>query len=543
VVASGATLDLNGFSLSSAETFSLTGAGASGVGALANSHANTSVVTQAITLASNATISGNAGNVTLNGTIAGGNNILTLGGATGGTVNSVLNTSITSLTKSGAGTWALAGGNTYTGGTRIEAGKLSLVYNSANISTAANALGPSGLITFAGGSLQPTATNSLDYSPRFDSAGNPNYFYDTNGINITLSSLPAGTGTLTKAGLGTLTLVDALTRFGNVTVGATTISGGTLNLMVTHPNVIVSQAVFNGAGTLSIEPSNASSATSFTSAVTTSADLKFNTGGTTLGGLIVGKTGNTANITLNSLAANLSIAGSQTYIGGTVTIPTNATSSFTSWNSGGVLTLSGIDAVNIWANISVTGNYSGVAIRTSQNSANGSNVSYYNFGLSETGFKGKIDFDPTALNQTFSTQDGTLAANLKNYTLINSLAELNASVAGGNYALISNIEAQPYFIQNYHANGTPSTTTSYSSVRDGEFTGRFAGLGHTITNLTLSGASNVGLFSQVNGAIVQDIRLEKASIAGNVIWKTKEKNLNITKQKKVRWHARVYTII
>jgi hypothetical protein len=150
--------------------------------------------------------------------------------------------------------------------------------------------------------------------------------------------------------------------------------------------------VFSGAGTLAIEPT----ATNFTSAVTTSTDLKFNTGGTTLGGLIVGKTGNTANITLNSLAANLSISGSQTYIGGTVTIPTNATSSFTNWNSGGVLTLSGIDAVNIWANISVTGDNSGVAIRTSQNSANGSNVSYYNFGLSETGFKGKIYFEATS---------------------------------------------------------------------------------------------------------------------------------------------------
>jgi hypothetical protein len=240
---------------------------------------------------------------------------------------------------------------------------------------------------------------------RFNAAGNPNYFYDTNGINMTLASLPAGSGTLTKTGLGTLTLVDAFTRFSNVSVGATTISGGTLSLMVTHPNVIVSQAVFSGAGTLAIEPSNASSATSFSSAVTTSTDLKFNTGGSTLGGLTIGKTGNTVNITLNSLAANLSVTGNQTYIGGNITIPADATSSFTSWDKGAVLTLSGINSVNILAPISVTNDNSGIAIKTSQNSSAGNNVSYYNFGLSASGFSGRIDFSPTALNQTFSTQE------------------------------------------------------------------------------------------------------------------------------------------
>jgi hypothetical protein len=60
--------------------------------------------------------------------------------------------------------------------------------------------------------------------------------------------------------------------------------------------------------------------------------------------------------------------------------------------------------------------------------------------------------------------------------------------------LISNIEARNYLIPGTYSNGT-TYTTPYSSVRDGEFTGRFAGLGHTVTNLTLQANGwNVGLF-------------------------------------------------
>jgi fibronectin-binding autotransporter adhesin len=59
-------------------------------------------------------VSGNSGNITLSGSITGGGNVLTLGGTTGGTASSVLNTTVASLVKDGAGTWALSGANTYT---------------------------------------------------------------------------------------------------------------------------------------------------------------------------------------------------------------------------------------------------------------------------------------------------------------------------------------------------------------------------------------------------------------------------------------------
>jgi mucin-19 len=165
------------------------------------------------------------------------------------------------------------------------------------------------------------------------------------------------------------------------------ISGGTLVMKVAHPSAIVSQAVINGTGTLNIEPID----TNFTSATTTSTDLLFSTGGGSLGGFNLGRTGNTANITLNSMPSaganpnrvlNISITGSQGYYGGNVTLASGAESEFTAWGNGATLTLSGISSVNILAPITVSGANSSIAIKTSQSTTDGSNAGYYNFGLS-----------------------------------------------------------------------------------------------------------------------------------------------------------------
>lgn len=97
------------------------------------------------------TVGANNGSGTFTGVIHG--NI-----ASGGT-DGVLEQGVTNLTKSGTGTEALFGANTYSGSTTINGGLLSV----AN----ASALGPSGKIIFGGGTLQYTASNAVDYSGRF----------------------------------------------------------------------------------------------------------------------------------------------------------------------------------------------------------------------------------------------------------------------------------------------------------------------------------------------------------------------------------------
>jgi autotransporter-associated beta strand protein len=121
-----------------------------------------------------------------------------------------------SLTKIGDGVVALSGNNSFSGGVTLGAGVLAL--------GSANALGSTGTISFNGGTLQYSASNTTDYSGRFSTAASQQYRVDTNGQSVTLGSdLTSVGGTLTKIGSGTLTLTGT-----NSYDGGTTVSGGRL---------------------------------------------------------------------------------------------------------------------------------------------------------------------------------------------------------------------------------------------------------------------------------------------------------------------------
>jgi len=141
--------------------------------------------------------------------------------------------------KDGAGTLTLApaaaAGNSYSGGTTVNAGTLAIGADSA--------LGaPTGGLTLDGGTLR--LNNALDLAAtRPIALGAAGGVIDTQGFDTTVSQGISGAGSLTKLGAGEL-LLQAPTTF----TGGTTISAGTLAV----GDISHSSATLGGGGPVSV---------------------------------------------------------------------------------------------------------------------------------------------------------------------------------------------------------------------------------------------------------------------------------------------------
>ena len=162
-----------------------------------------------------------------------------------------------------------------------------------------------------------------------------------------------------------------------------------------------------------------------------------------------------------------------------------------SWSSANKLTLSAANNINInnAINVPVGGSVAlvyGASVGTGD----------YNFGsfsANKTEFTGSINFAGTGAG-LFTTQLGTNAVD--SYTVItNPSTYVLSTNPTGSILSVSNVSSGKYALgQNY--NFDRSFTASPIT---GSFTGKFEGLGHTIGNLTGTGA--MGLFSNSSGLI------------------------------------------
>ena len=170
------------------------------------------------------------GSLTVSRTVANGGYLLTIGGNNNTTISAVISgTGGLEINRSGSNPVTLSGLNTFQGFSILTAGKVYL--NSAETANTSGPLGKWGAgawgsIILNGGYLQHSTVNQRDYSGRFDHAANQRYNIDSNGQNVTwATALVSSGGTLTKVGVGTLTLSGVNTYDGN-----TTVSEGTLAL-------------------------------------------------------------------------------------------------------------------------------------------------------------------------------------------------------------------------------------------------------------------------------------------------------------------------
>jgi autotransporter-associated beta strand protein len=117
--------------------------------------------------------------------------------------------------KTGTGNLALTAANTYSGGTRLNQGTLS-ISNNASFGT--------GTVTFSSNSTV-AALGNLSVTNAYVIASAVTATLDSGANNWTNSGSISGAGSLNKSGNGTVTLTGA-----NTYTGATTVNGGTLRI-------------------------------------------------------------------------------------------------------------------------------------------------------------------------------------------------------------------------------------------------------------------------------------------------------------------------
>ncbi|WP_159564776.1 autotransporter outer membrane beta-barrel domain-containing protein [Budvicia diplopodorum] len=266
-------------------------------------------------------------------TISGGTLQIGNGGTTGSILGSVVDNSILAfnrsnaltfsnivsgsgvLTQAGSGTLTLSGVNTYSGGTHLDAGILSVGADN-NLGAAA------GELTFNGGALRFSSGFTSGRAVTLNSAGS----IDTQANTNTLSGVISGVGALIKQGAGTLILAGE-----NNYSGGTTISAGTLQIGNGATAGSITGNVTGANGTLAF---NRSDIFGFSGSINTQSLVQQGTGTLTLTG--TGSSVNAASVTSGIL--NLAQAGVFSTTGGYSTSG-NAT---TSISSGSTLNVGGL---------------------------------------------------------------------------------------------------------------------------------------------------------------------------------------------------------
>ncbi len=292
--------------LSGANTF--TGATAVSAGTLTLAGGAALADTSAVTVASGATLAlsfaETIGSLAGAGNVALGANTLTFGSAADATFGGVLS-GTGGIAKAGAGNQTLSGANTYTGATAVNAGTLTLAGGAAIADASAVTIGTGATLALSAaetiGSLAGAGNVALGANT-LTSGGN-------NG-STTFSGVASGTGGLTKAGTGTLTLSGA-----NTYAGPTNINAGRINANGGAAIADTGAVVIASGATLGLGANETVGSVSGAGAISLGA-FNLTTGGdnssTTLAGVVSGTGG-----LIKAGTGVLTLTGANTFTGAT----------------------------------------------------------------------------------------------------------------------------------------------------------------------------------------------------------------------------------
>lgn len=411
---SGATsaLDLNGYTLGTAEALTLSGALATG--ALQNNSSSSVNYTGLITLGAASTIISNYGdiNITNTGNITGATFGLTIGGSGNGTLVSNLNTTSGTLTKNGVGLWTIGNGSTglstFTGATSIAAGTLRLGFggNGTNTPVGTSAggvavtsgaifdlngltLGTAEALTINGtglankGAVITSSASPTSYSGAIVLGANSRLSNFGNGLftmsgamsgnfaltvvtvgGVTYSGARTGTGSFVKEGSGTMILSNATSSY----TGAITVSTGVLQLGVSGG--ATNTPLGTNAGGVTVSEGAVLDLSTFSlGGASTYETLSLSGSGIKLGGALISTASGANNFGAMTIATNARVTnnGSGTItFGGTITAAANRNFGF---GGSGPITIAG--AYSAATSATMTKRGSGTATITVASTATG----------------------------------------------------------------------------------------------------------------------------------------------------------------------------
>ena len=211
------------------------------------------------------------------------------------------------LTKDGAATLYLAGPNTYTGGTILDAGTLSV---SAISDSGASGISTGGVLTFNGGTLQYTGAGAASTLRGITNIGIAYIDVTNSAAQLTLGGVISGGNGLMKSGAGTLVLAGT-----NTYSGGTTINNGTVAISADFNLGAAGGALILGGGTLEAITNLALDSTRNLTLNSPGGTFNVDTNST----LTVGNTIGGAGALTKSGAGTLVLSnGANNYLGGTV---------------------------------------------------------------------------------------------------------------------------------------------------------------------------------------------------------------------------------